>query len=101
MTTQRDMERHMRDLHGYALIETGGGCTAYTRTFTGGFYLLITIPDDPTAPETISEPVTIGYYGPKHSEALMHENCANVAAAIEWASENIGINPIDGTGRMI
>ena len=54
---------------GFSLISTGGGCTAYAshpdddgRKVMGGGAVLITEIGEPTAPETLSQPVAVGIY---------------------------------------
>jgi hypothetical protein len=48
--------------NGWEFEETGGGCTAYTKADDGSWYWMITKQDDPEAPESMSDPVTVGKY---------------------------------------
>jgi hypothetical protein len=55
--------------HGFTLLHTGGGCTAYAshpdddgRKVMGGGAVLITEIGEPTAPKTFSQPVAVGIY---------------------------------------
>jgi hypothetical protein len=47
---------------GYAVSETGGGCTAYIKNRADGFSIYITAIGDPSAPEVMDEAVTVGVY---------------------------------------
>jgi hypothetical protein len=48
--------------NGWEHEETGGGCTAWTKGDDGSWYWMITRADDPSAPESMDEPVTVGQY---------------------------------------
>ena len=47
---------------GFEFTTTGGPCTAFRAQPSDECYLLITRDDDPSAPGTLGEPVTLGTY---------------------------------------
>jgi len=59
-TVKQEME-----MLGFTIEQTGGGCTAYTRYAEDGSHLMITNVNDPTAPTSLQDSVTIGEYDPK------------------------------------
>ena len=59
-TVKREMERL-----GFAIEETGGGCTAYTKYESNGDHIMITLATDPTAPTNRMDPVIVGKYNDK------------------------------------
>ena len=48
---------------GFHLIDTGGNCTALANADES---LLITRRSDPEAPDSLAEPITVGYYRPEY-----------------------------------
>ena len=71
-------------VHGFEKIGTGGNYTAFQRPLSadGSRYALVTQPSEPLAPETNSEDMRVGLYGPDHSEELdsFTARCAQEAA---------------------
>jgi hypothetical protein len=55
------VEAYMQE-NGFALADTGGGCTAYERLRSGSGYVLITRRNDPVAPTALEEPCTVGFF---------------------------------------
>ena len=49
------------DALGFSHGETGGGCTAFTKN-DGEAYWMVTDVEDPTAPKSPEQSITIGYY---------------------------------------
>lgn len=47
--------------NGFEEVDTGGGCTAFSRT-VDGVTILITRADDPSVPQTCTDPVNVGRY---------------------------------------
>ena len=52
--------------HGFIRIGTGGNCTAFQRDVAPDlgvkWYVLVTVRDEPIAPESFNEPVTVSIY---------------------------------------
>lgn len=67
--------------YGYAVEETGGGCTAFRRNFEDGSYVLITRVDDPSVPTDPTQPAVAGWYDAE-GNLLDHERqCLDLESA--------------------
>lgn len=77
---------------GFALEQTGGGCTAYVRNLSNGQQILITGEHGPEAPRTENEKVLCGLYGKDHSEALAEVLADSASEAVEQMRQQWGLN---------
>lgn len=57
---------HIMKKHGFIKIQTGGGCTAYSRTVQ----VLITDDGGGAVPETIDDRVCVGMYDPETGDTV-------------------------------
>lgn len=70
---------------GFAVISTGGNCTAWARDYGDGIETLVTT-GDPSAPEEMDEPAVVtrvdkdGNYGPSTEYASVSELIEKVNA---------------------
>lgn len=65
MSADKIMMTLALDELGFSLENTGGGCEAYVAhrsTISGDVDVYITVQDDPSAPESLDDAVTIGFY---------------------------------------
>lgn len=60
------MERF--NAHGFLLEQTGGNCTAYSRRDPDGFVEMVTLKDDPTAPEDLDDLVVVSLVDDRDGE---------------------------------
>lgn len=83
----------MRTPAGWAIEDTGGGCTAFYRTLgTLGGHALITAGGDAMAPTSPREPVTLGIYGGgDDSRQLVCFDLPSTAAAVAIVNRITGI----------
>lgn len=73
---------------GFGVVETGGGCTAFQKMSPrGDGYVLITNTLDPMIPETIDEPVIVGWYD-ADEEQVRSAECLNLEVALDLIAES-------------
>lgn len=58
--------------YGWTVVSTGGGCEALSRELGGGLSVLITEPDDPSVPVSLSSPVALGLYSDLKDDNLAY-----------------------------
>jgi hypothetical protein len=62
------VQQHMEKL-GFALTETGGGCTAWEKQVACGT-VLVTSVDDPIAPDSMDAPVYVTIFAANTHDAI-------------------------------
>ena len=58
--------------YGFTVVNTGGGCEALSRELGGGLSVLITEPDDPSVPVSLTSPVALGLYSDLKDDTLAY-----------------------------
>ena len=59
------MKRQIKDwadARNFVAIDTGGGCDALEHKLGGRYYILITASEEPSIPESMDEPIMVGFY---------------------------------------
>lgn len=83
--------RQWMALDGWTLEGTGGGCEAYTKETASGPVFYLTRQDDPSAPESITEPCDVGLYNGHDDVSAGHvldwTRARSVAQGMKWADE--------------
>lgn len=72
---------------GFTLESTGGNCTAYIKEDDTVGEILVTYEDDASAPDKMSDPVEVGFYGLQHSEPLLTLHFPTLTAFIKTLRE--------------
>lgn len=68
--------------HGFAPVETGGGCRAFEIEDESGCQILVTAKDDPSAPENLHDPIMVGFYSDRHDEPILMQTFPSLVAFI-------------------
>ena len=58
--------------YGWTVVSTGGGCEALSRELGGGLSMLVTEPDDPSIPVSLTSPVALGLYSDLTDDTLAY-----------------------------
>lgn len=92
--TAANFEASMRH-NGFAVIDTGGGCTAWCRQFPTGRYVLVTNEDTSHTIETDCDRVVVGAYGGDNDpitggvdSVSLDEAAETIVTACQLAIEN-------------